>query len=443
MSVRGLVALASLLCALIGLSVEAGAQPDPALPGVCYATLGNNASSPGALITIDTGTGAGTLVGPTGIVGEFGDDGVPALAVKTTGEMYATDIGSSSHLYRIDATTGAATLVATTPLNSPPAIAFNGFDILWAVDSVGNLYVVNDSTGASTLVGATGQFIKGLAFDPIDGALWASDASGGVYTLDIHTGAATLVGNTGLPATPDLHFDNGGVLFGSSGGGIANNNLITIDKTTGQGTVVGAIGFASVAGMARRLDRVVPVALYSFSSRAIDGRVELSWRLVGIEGVISFELSRTDESGRVLRVPDAGVSELHGHYTFVDHSVLPGKTYEYHVAIVEDGQAVTSFLASVTTPAQIVSLEQNHPNPFNPETTIRFTLEAQTHVRLSVYDAKGRQVTTLIDDARSAGPHMARWNGTDAAGAPVSSGVYFYRMRAGNRSLSKRMVLLK
>jgi len=421
---------------------QARAQ-DPALPGVCYATLGNNASSPGALITIDTGTGAGTLVGPTGIVGEFGDDGVPALAVKTTGEMYATDISSSSRLYRIDATTGAATLVATTPLNSPPAIAFNGFDILWAVDSVGNLYVVIDSTGASTLVGATGQFIKGLAFDPIDGALWASDASGGVYTLDIHTGAATLVGNTGLPATPDLHFDSGGALFGSSGGGIANNNLIAIDKTTGQGTVVGSIGFASVAGMARRLDRVVPVALHSFSSRANAGYVEIVWRLAGIEGVISFEVSRLDERGLSQRFDDADIVKYHDDYRLVDKTAVPGSRYVYQVVVLEDGRAVTSFQTSVVTPTLRASLEQNLPNPFNPETMIPFTLESTTHVSLSVFDTKGRHVTTLVDDIRSAGPHAARWNGTDAAGAPVSSGVYFYRMRAGNRVLSKRMVLLK
>jgi len=425
------------------LAPEASAQPDPAVPGVCYATLGNNASNPGALITVDVGTGVGSLVGPTGISGEFGDAGVPSLAVKTTGEMYAADIGSASRLYRIDATTGAATLVASTSLNSPPAIAFNGFDILFAVDTVGNLYVVNDSTGASSLVGASGEFIKGLAFDPIDGALWGSDASGGVYTLDIHTGAATLVGNTGLPATPDLFFDNGGFLYGSSGGGVANNNLISIDKSTGQGTVVGAIGFASVAGMAQRLDRVVPVALHSFSSRAVAGQVEISWRLAGIEGAISFDVSRTDEDGRLLRFDGAGIIEHYSEYKLIDGTVAPGSAYEYAVEVLEDGHPVTSFRTSVATPALQASLDQNVPNPFNPETTIRFTLENVAHVSLAVYDAKGRHVTTLVDEVRGAGPHAARWNGTDTAGAPVSTGVYFYRMRAGNERLSKRMVLLK
>ena len=88
-------------------------------------------------------------------------------------------------------------------------------------------------------------------------------------------------------------------------------------------------------------------------------------------------------------------------------------------------------------------LRGNFPNPFNPTTTIHFTLENTSHVTLSIYDARGRRVTTLIDDVRGAGPHEIRWDGTDAAGASVSSGVYFYRMKAGKTSLSRRMVLLK
>ena len=89
------------------------------------------------------------------------------------------------------------------------------------------------------------------------------------------------------------------------------------------------------------------------------------------------------------------------------------------------------------------TLLPNSPNPFNPTTMIRFTLENAVHVTLSIYDAKGRLVTTLIDDVRSAGPNEARWDGTTASGASVSSGVYFYRMTAPGFSATKKMVLLK
>jgi len=442
MSVRRPLTLALHIFLAITVFAPGARAQDPAQPGVCYATLGNFASTPGGLITIDPGTGAGTLIGPTGILGDFGDAGVPALAIKTTGEMYAMDINTASNLYRVDATTGAATKIAGTSLNSPTAIAFNGLDILWAVDLVGDLFVVDDTSGASTRVGPTGQFIKGLAFDPVDGALWASDASGGVYTLDIHTGAATLVGNTGLAASPDIHFDAAGNLFGSSGGGLSNNNYIAIDKGTGVGSVVGAIGFSAVAGMAQRLDRLVPVALASWSARTVGPNVEISWRLAGVEGAISFEVNRTGTDG-TFRLDDTAILRDGGDYTLVDSGALPGATYTYRVGVLEDGQPVTAFETSVSVPALHASLGQNFPNPFNPATTIAFTLEAASRVTLSIYDAQGRLVATLVDGARPAGRYEAAWNGTDAAGAPVSSGVYFYRMKAGNTILSRRMVLLK
>lgn len=100
-------------------------------------------------------------------------------------------------------------------------------------------------------------------------------------------------------------------------------------------------------------------------------------------------------------------------------------------------------VAAVPTHRYATTLLYNSPNPFNPTTTIRFTLEKAMNVTLSIFDAKGRRVVTLIEDVRSAGPHDIRWDGTDAAGSSVSSGVYFYRMIAGKTVQSRRMVLLK
>jgi hypothetical protein len=66
----------------------------PADSGGCYATLGNNDPNAGSLITIDLNSGAGTLIGSTGIMGDLGVPGVPALAIKSSGEIYVTDIGN-------------------------------------------------------------------------------------------------------------------------------------------------------------------------------------------------------------------------------------------------------------------------------------------------------------------------------------------------------------
>lgn len=95
------------------------------------------------------------------------------------------------------------------------------------------------------------------------------------------------------------------------------------------------------------------------------------------------------------------------------------------------------------TPASGTRLAQNVPNPFNPSTTIRFSLSSREHVTVAVFDAHGRLVRTLADETRAAGDHSVQWDGRDAGGKSVASGVYFYRLTAGGSTESKKMVLLK
>ncbi|HEU4929591.1 MAG TPA: FlgD immunoglobulin-like domain containing protein, partial [Candidatus Krumholzibacteria bacterium] len=88
-------------------------------------------------------------------------------------------------------------------------------------------------------------------------------------------------------------------------------------------------------------------------------------------------------------------------------------------------------------------LGQNQPNPFNPYTTIHFDLPSRGEIELVVYDATGARVSTIASGAYEAGPHDVRWNGTDAFGARVASGVYFYRLRSNGAELARKMTLLK
>ena len=90
-------------------------------------------------------------------------------------------------------------------------------------------------------------------------------------------------------------------------------------------------------------------------------------------------------------------------------------------------------------------LEQNHPNPFNPSTTISFQVPegGAQRVSLRVYDLRGSVVRNLIDDIRDPGVYTAFWNGQDDSGRNVSSGVYLYRLQAGSFSQTRKMVLLK
>lgn len=108
---------------------------------------------------------------------------------------------------------------------------------------------------------------------------------------------------------------------------------------------------------------------------------------------------------------------------------------------IEDLSGTTTGIAA---PAAIkLTLHPNHPNPFNPLTTIRFEVSTPTQVQLRVYDIRGRLVRTLVHGVRGAGPHEARWDGRDDAGVSVSSGVYLYRLDARGGTRSRKMVLLK
>jgi hypothetical protein len=89
------------------------------------------------------------------------------------------------------------------------------------------------------------------------------------------------------------------------------------------------------------------------------------------------------------------------------------------------------------------ALYPNFPNPFNPETTIRFSLGTAGPVKLSVYNTKGQLVRTLANSQMPSGPHQMLWNGRDESGAPVASGVYFYRLDTDNYNRIMKMVLMK
>jgi flagellar hook assembly protein FlgD len=83
------------------------------------------------------------------------------------------------------------------------------------------------------------------------------------------------------------------------------------------------------------------------------------------------------------------------------------------------------------------------PNPFNPVTTIRFTVAQHSHVNLRIYDVKGRLVRTLINEVLPNSEHRRTWDGRDNRGNQVASGVYFARLQAGPVVQTRKMVLLK
>ena len=210
-------------------------------PGICYATTGN--ADGGRLLTIAPSTGAGLLVG------DIGQNAVPAIAINSEGYIYGLD-GNSGDIYYIDATTGISFLSVNTGIEGLTAIAFDRNDVLYGYSQYDNgLYTIDLQTGLSIFIGNTYLNLRGLAFHPITGILFASGHFE-LFTLDVIDGTSSLVGSTQLEmALTDISFDIAGNLFATEGGANEDNYLVSLNQLTGEGTRIGQIGFRSVSGL--------------------------------------------------------------------------------------------------------------------------------------------------------------------------------------------------
>jgi hypothetical protein len=117
-------------------------------------------------------------------------------------------------------------------------------------------------------------------------------------------------------------------------------------------------------------------------------------------------------------------------------------------AQLQDGSYGLNQVASlgqvqVQTRPEIFGLADNYPNPFNPETTLKYQLPEAADVKLEVYNVVGQVVRTLVADHQNAGRYVVQWDATNDNGQPLSSGIYFYHIQAGDFQKTKKMLLLK
>jgi poly(3-hydroxybutyrate) depolymerase len=116
--------------------------------------------------------------------------------------------------------------------------------------------------------------------------------------------------------------------------------------------------------------------------------------------------------------------------------------YEWFLDHTLESESMTAPAAPADVPSAF-SLMQNYPNPFNPTTTIAFDLPSAGHAELNLFNAVGQHVATLIDGLRRAGSYRLRWDGRDDAGRPLAAGQYFYRLTAGPKTETRRLLLLR
>ncbi len=122
---------------------------------------------------------------------------------------------------------------------------------------------------------------------------------------------------------------------------------------------------------------------------------------------------------------------------------LGGGRLNAYRALLNIPQSVEEAWTTSGTVPEGYALSQNHPNPFNPSTTISYSLPAAGHATLRIYNVGGQLIRTLVDSIQPEGEYAVRWDGCDRDGQRVTSGIYFYHLSAGNWNQAKKMVLMR
>ncbi len=225
----------------------------------------------------------------------------------------------------------------------------------------------------------------------------------------------------------------------------ANYAVVIVDSMT---------VFAAQSGGIYKLNSpffVTPVELTNFSANANGAEVTLNWSTATETNNKGFEIQRNQKSKiksqnweKIGFTPGHGTTTEPNIYSFVDNSVSSGN-YIYRLEQVDyDGTFKYSkeVEADVNIPVNF-SLEQNHPNPFNPSTIIEFTIPSDAFVKIKLFNLLGQEVTNIVNANYSAGHHSINFNA-----ANLSSGIYFYMLEATGPDGSayhaiKKMILLK
>jgi hypothetical protein len=224
------------------------------------------------------------------------------------------------------------------------------------------------------------------------------------------------------------------------------------DLETGESIRVGfaycaGVGLTGIQGAATEAlfnwnNYVVPVELTSFTGSNIDGNIILRWSTATEINNKIFQIERRKENSNFVTigfVEGKGTTTEQQEYSYVDRNVTTGK-YFYRLKQIDfDGtfEYSNEIEVDVSLP-KTFSLGNCYPNPFNPSTKIIYEIPKQSTVILKVYDILGNEVSTLVNEMKSAGSYQIVFDASE-----LSNGVYFYRLQADNFIETKKMILMK
>jgi hypothetical protein len=187
----------------------------------------------------------------------------------------------------------------------------------------------------------------------------------------------------------------------------------------------------------------IPVELYSFNAAHNDNNVLLTWQTATETNNKGFEVQRKSASDEYLilgYLKGYGTTTISHNYNYSDKDV-PSGNYTYRLRQIDyNGSFEYSkeIDVQVTEIPKEFSLEQNFPNPFNPATTIKFSVPEEQIVEIKIFDVLGNEVAGIIKELFTPGSYEREWNA-----GKISSGVYYLRMTAGEFNKTRKMILIK
>lgn len=215
----------------------------------------------------------------------------------------------------------------------------------------------------------------------------------------------------------------------------AGYQVVSIDSIT---------QFAAQSGGFYKLNSpfFIPVELTSFSASVTDGNVILNWATATELNNLGFDIEKSFDDNtfeKIGFVPGYGTTTESKSYNFSISNNSSQKTFYRLRQLDFDGSFEYSQTVEVDgiTPTEF-SLKQNYPNPFNPTTKIGFTLPSENNVKISVYNLIGQKVAEVVNSKFSAGAHSVNFNSSN-----LSSGIYLYKIEAGNFTSVRKMQLMK
>ena len=434
-------------------------------PGTFYAALGD--SGGGRFMSLNATNGQSEMLG----FSRF--HGISALAVNNFGEIFGIrSKAEDTPVFRIDPLTGNGYGVATIfGLTDVYAITFDSQDRMYALNSLNELHLINfGSSSSSKVFGLTvhNDLAEGMAFDPKTGNLYLARGSE-IWRTNLGNGIQLPVGNSGL-AEPvsELFFDHDGNLYGIRGGLDQNNALVSINKNTGAATAIGQTSFVGIEGAVASVRHALDVKLDAIVSPATNppfgatekvsvsltnlGTIYRSGLPVGYRLQGPFGTTASENTGSVVILP--GQQSKFNFQKTIDMRATGQYKLDVYVSASGDVNSTNDTL-SITIQNGVsaigdedavpssFAMHQNYPNPFNPETSIAFDLPIASRVRLTLYNAIGQKVRTLLADYFAAGRHSAKWDGKDDHGIAAPSGLYFYKIQAGDFAAMKKLILMR